>query len=156
MEEMSFPSSVVLFTMAATSLQANADGSHEGCVQYHIANQYGFLSSKSVPFFAGLVGQPDFVLPASCIDISGCQCLLFPLLQGYETTKFARSSHPTMGHVYIGQTMKPDEGGQRIDRILVDRVLVSTTWLYDQGTVSYWCCPSVPASGFACLFDVVI
>jgi hypothetical protein len=61
-----------------------------------------------------------------------------------------------MGHVYIGQTMKPDEGGRRTDHMLVDRVLVSTMWHRDQGTVSYLCCPSVPASGFACLLDVII
>ena len=118
-------------------------------------NMASYLQSQCHSLLDWSVNQTLFrLLPA--LTFLNVNAYFFPLLQGYETTKFARSSHPTMGHVYIGQTMKPDEGGQRIDHILVDRVLVSTTWLYDQGTVSYWCCPSVPASGFACLFDVVI
>lgn len=46
--------------------------------------------------------------------------------------------------------MKSDEGARRIDHMLVGQ------GHRDQGTVSYLCCPSVPASGFACLLDVII
>jgi len=119
MEGMPLPSSVAFFTVEASksSLQVQANFGLVKGVYNTMSPIDGFLSSQLVPFFAGLVGQPEFVSPASCIDISECQSLLFPLPQGYETTKIARSSHPTMGHVYIGQTLKPDEGGRRVDHI---------------------------------------